>query len=145
MNWWENTVAPDRNTKRFSLLLVEPYSVVRSTVTSVARSLDMVDIQDAPSIEAAAPLLSTRAFDGFVIALGDDGAGLELINRIRNGSTASPTTAVVAITTERMDPDSIAALKKLDVKRVLLKPFKVKTILETIAALAQPARHTEPS
>ncbi len=138
-------MAPDHHTKRYSLLLVEPYSVVRSTVTSVARSLDIVDIQDAPSIEAAATLLRAHAFDGFVIALGDDHAGLELINRIRNGSTSSPATAAVAITTESVNQESIAAFKKLDVKRVLLKPFKVKTILETIAAFAQPARHTEPS
>ncbi|MBC7700905.1 response regulator [Aquabacterium sp.] len=135
----------DRSTKRFSLLLVEPCSIVRSTITSVARSLDIVDIQEAPSIEAAAPLLHAHAFDGLVIALGDDCAGLALIKRIRDGSTASPTTAAVAITTQSVDQDSIAALKRLEVKRVLLKPFKVKTILQTITAFAQTARHNEPS
>ena len=138
-------MANEQAQKRYSLLLVEPYSVVRSTVTSVARSLDMVDIQEAPSIDAAAPLLRAQAFDGFVIALGEDQAGLALINRIRDGNTSSPTTAAVAITTESVNQDSIAAFKKLDVKRVLLKPFKVKTILETIAAFAQPASPTKLS
>ncbi|CAH0348543.1 response regulator [Aquabacterium sp. CECT 9606] len=138
-------MASDRSAKRFSILLVEPYSVVRSTVISVARGLDIVDIHEAPSIDAAAPLLRARAFDGFVIALGNEGAGLALIRLIRDGGTSSPSTAAVAVTTERVDPESIAAFKKLDVKRVLLKPFKVKTILETITAFAQPIRHTEPS
>ncbi|MBA4110624.1 MAG: response regulator [Leptothrix sp. (in: Bacteria)] len=138
-------MAPDHSTKRFSILLVEPYSVVRSTVASVARSLDIVDIQDAPSIDAATPLLRARAFDGFVIALGDDRAGLALVSLIRNGGTSSPSTAAVAITTESVDQESIATLKKLDVRRVLLKPFKVKTILETINAFAQPDRNADPS
>jgi CheY-like chemotaxis protein len=127
----------ERQGKRFSLLLVEPYTLVRSTVTSVARSLDLVDIQETPSVDAAEGLLRARAFDGFVIALDDDAAGLGLINRIRNGSTSSPASAVVAITADRVDQDSIETLRQLEVKRVLLKPFKVKTILETITAFVQ--------
>lgn len=128
----------DATPRRFSLLLVEPYSVVRSTVTSVARSLDLVDIHETPSVETASQLLRVMPFDGFVIALGDDYAGLDLINRIREGRTPSASDAAVAITTDRVDSDSIEAFKKLEVRRVLLKPFKVKTILETISAFAQP-------
>jgi len=128
----------ERNAKRYSLLLVEPYTLVRSTVTSVARSLDLVDIQESPSVEAAENLLRARAFDGFVIALDDDDAGLELLSRIRDGRTSSPPDAAVAITADRVDQAGIEALRQLEVKRVLLKPFKVKTILETIAAFVQP-------
>ncbi|RZL01958.1 MAG: response regulator [Rubrivivax sp.] len=128
----------DRSAKRFSLLLVEPYTLVRSTVASVARSLDRVDIQESPSVDAAEALLRVHAFDGFVIALGEDQSGLALVARIRNGNTSSPATAAVAITAEQVDQSSIEQLKQLEVKRVLLKPFKVKTVLETIAAFAQP-------
>lgn len=135
--------AEPQHIRRFSLLLVEPYSVVRSTVTSVARSMNLVDIHETPSLDAATQLLRDRAFDGFVIALGDNQAGLDLIARIRNGSTSSPATAAVAITTERVDPSSIEAFRKLEIKRVLLKPFKVKTILETISAFA--AQPTKPA
>ena len=41
---------------------------------------------------------------------------------------------------------NIETLKQLEVKRVLLKPFKVKTILETITAFVQapPAPHKHP-
>lgn len=135
----------ERHSKRFSLLLVEPHTLVRSTVTSVARSLDLVDIHETPSVDAAENLLRARAFDGFVIALDDDQAGLGLINRIRNGSTSSPAMAAVAITTERVDQASIETLRQLEVKRVLLKPFKVKTILETITAFVQaPATAKHP-
>jgi DNA-binding NarL/FixJ family response regulator len=129
----------DHNNRRFSLLLVEPYTLVRSTVASVARGLDMVDIQETPSVDAAESLLRARAFDGFVIALGEDRSGIELVTRIRNGSTSSPSKAAVAITTDQVDQDSIEKLRQLEVKRVLLKPFKVKTVLETISAFAQPA------
>lgn len=132
----------DRNGKRFSLLLVEPYTLVRSTVTSVARSLDLVDIQESPSVDAAEGLMRVRAFDGFVIALDESQAALDFINRIRSGSTSSPATAAVAITTEQVDQERIATLRQLEVKRVLLKPFKVKTILETITAFAQTPEKT---
>ena len=136
----DHTASP----RRFSLLLVEPYSVVRSTVASVARSLDLVDIHETPSVETASQLLRATPFDGFVIALGDDYAGLDLINRIREGRTPSASSAAVAITTDRIDPDSIEAFKKLEIRRVLLKPFKVKTIPETISAFAQPADTLTP-
>lgn len=139
------TTDAKRSGPRFAVLLVEPYSVVRATVKSVARSLNIVDVYESPSVETAVQMLHGRSFDGFVIALGDDASGLDLINRIRSGDTSSPATAAVAITTDRVDEKSIQAFKQLDVRRVLLKPFKVKTILETISAFAQPQdKATEP-
>ncbi|MFY9476846.1 MAG: response regulator [Aquabacterium sp.] len=122
---------------RFNLLLVEPHFVLRSTVTSVARSLNLGEIHAAPSREAASQMLMARRFDAFVIAVGPDGEGLKLINAIRAGTGRSPSDAAVVVMAEFCDERAILAFKELKVRRILLKPFKVKDVLETIQALAQ--------
>lgn len=122
---------------RFNLLLVEPHFVLRSTVTSVARSLDLGEIHASPSREAASQMLMARRFDAFVVAVGPDGEGLKLINAIRAGSGRGPRDAAVVVMAEFCDERAILAFRELKVRRILLKPFKVKDVLETIQALAQ--------
>lgn len=122
---------------RFNLLLVEPHFVLRSTVTSVARSLDLGDIHAAPSRDAASQMLLARRFDAFVISVAPDGEGLKLINTIRAGAGRSPRDAAVVVMAEFCDEQTILAFKQLQVRRILLKPFKVKDVLETIQALAR--------
>ena len=129
---------------RFSLLLVEPYFVLRSTVTSVARGLDIGDIHAAPSHEAAAQMLMAYRFDAFVISVGEDGGGLKLINTLRGGTTRSRADAAVVVTADFCDERTVVAFKQLQVRRVLLKPFKVKDVVETITALAQRERQAVP-
>lgn len=125
--------------RRYSLLLIEPYFVMRRTVASVASGLQGIKVHEAPSVESASALLSGRAFDGFVVALEDQEAVLSLINSIRSGETLSPASASVAVTAEHCDVATIAALRELGVRRILVKPFKVKTILETVAAFSEQA------
>lgn len=136
----EETKTPPR--RKYSLLLVEPYFVLRRTVASVAGGLDGVKVHEAPSLESASELLSGRRFDGFVVALEDQEAVLALINSIRSGETPSASSASVAVTAEHCDIDTIKALRELGVRRILVKPFKVKTILETVAAFSEQGEST---
>ena len=122
--------------RRYTLLLIEPHFVTRRTVVSVARSFEGMDVQEAPGIDSAAQWLTFKSFDGFVIALGDQQEALSLISRIRSGETPSNAHASVAVTSDHCDVDTIEKLKSLEVRRLLLKPFKVKTILETIEAFS---------
>ncbi len=123
--------------EHFSLLLVEPCFVLRSTVTSVARGLDIGEVHAAPSAEAAAQMMMARRFDAFVIAMGDDGLGLTLINTLRGGGTRSAPDAAVVVMADLCDERAVSAFRQLKVRRVLLKPFKVKSVVETITALAR--------
>lgn len=124
--------------RRYRLLLVEPHFVTRRTLVSVARSIDaiQVDIKEAPGVESAEQLLAFKSFDGFVIALNDQAEALEMISRIRQGHTPSAANASVAVTSDQCDVGTIEKLRELEVRRLLLKPFKVKTILETIMAFS---------
>jgi CheY-like chemotaxis protein len=123
-----------------ALLLVEPDSMMRRTVASVARSMGLGDIREASSLDAAQALLHARAFDGVVVALADDGGGLDLLRDIRQGTfeTARDCPAIALV--GHCDPGRVQALGALRVQRVILKPFKVKTVLDSIAQLGRAPR-----
>ena len=42
----------------------------------------------------------------------------------------------IALTAESCDLGTLALYKELGVRRIMLKPFKVKTVLEVVASLA---------
>jgi DNA-binding NarL/FixJ family response regulator len=121
----------------FSLLLLDPSFVLRQTVASVARDLEVANIHQAMSFETAAHLLASQRFNGCVLAIGEDKREIELIRRLRQGDSESRPTIPVAVMTAECDAEMALTLRNLQVTRILLKPFKVKTILETIVQLAE--------
>lgn len=123
-----------------SLLLMEPHFVLRHTVVAVAHELGIARIVEATSLDAAEYQLSSRVFDGCVLSLGDERREVDLIRSLRAGALASQPDLPVAVMTADCDAGMVVALKELQVSRIVLKPFKVKTIVETISQLLrQPA------
>jgi DNA-binding NarL/FixJ family response regulator len=130
-------VRPRAAPARRSLLLLEPFFVLRQTVTSVASDLNIAKIHQALSLEAALQLAKFRRFDGFVLSLGEEQRELELIRALRAGETESLPTIPVAIMTAECDAGTVLVLRDLQVSRILLKPFKVKSILDTISQMVE--------
>ncbi|MDB6001858.1 MAG: hypothetical protein JWP52_3557 [Rhizobacter sp.] len=120
---------------RRTLLLLEPFAMLRSTVIGVAKDFGMAQIQEAVSFEAAAQQMSHRRFDGCVLSIGDERREVELIRRLRAGLTECWPTTPVAVMTAECDAAMVLVLRELQISRILLKPFKVKAILETINQL----------
>lgn len=120
------------------LLLVEPQFVMRRTVSTMAREMGLADVQEATSTGVAEKLLAERRFNAMLIAIDDEGEALELVRRLRAGETSQPTDLPVAATATSCDVDMALRLKQLDVCRLLLKPFKVRGMLEAISALGAP-------
>lgn len=120
------------------LLLVEPQFVLRRTVATLARDMGLADVQEATSLAGAERLLSERRFHALLIALDDDGEAVELLRRLRAGETPQPTDLPIAATASACDVELALKLKQLDVCRLLLKPFKVRGMLEVIDALGAP-------
>ncbi|HEY8878740.1 MAG TPA: response regulator [Roseateles sp.] len=120
------------------LLLVEPQFVLRRTVSTMAREMGLADVQEATSPAVAERLLFERRFNALLIALDDDGEALELLRRLRAGDTSHPADVLVAATASACDVELALRLKELDVCRLLLKPFKVRGMLEVISALGAP-------
>ena len=129
----DRIVAPLRR----SFLLLEPFSVLRQTVASVASSLGIARIHQAVTLKSALQQVERMRFDGLVLAIGDERAEIELIRRLRAGQTESMPSIPVAVMTSECDAGMVLVLRELQVSRILLKPFKVKSILETVSQMVQ--------
>ncbi len=119
------------------LLLVEPQSMVRSTVVAVARELRLPRIDDTSSVETARQRLSSTRYDGLLLSLDEHERAIALLEQLRAGELVTPADAPVVVMAAGCTAELALTLKQLEVSRLLIKPFKVKTVLETIEALAQ--------
>lgn len=118
-----------------SLLLVEPQSLMRRTVAAVARELGLAEIHEASSVEAAARMMAAQRYDALVIDLDAEGAAIELMSRLRSGDSQCEKGIPIAVMAGSCDTHMALRLKQLEVRRVLLKPFKVKGVLDSVAGL----------
>jgi hypothetical protein len=73
-----------------TLLLLEPYFVLRHTVAAVANDQGLARVVEATSVDNAEQQLSSRAFDGCVFSLGNARREVDLIRALRAGELASP-------------------------------------------------------
>lgn len=120
------------------LLLVEPQFVMRRTVATLARDMGLADVQEASSAAHAGKLLRERRFDALLITLDEEGEALELMRQVRAGEASHPAELPIAATATSCDVEMALRLKQLDIRRLLLKPFKVRGMLEVISVLGAP-------
>ena len=127
-----------RVTPRGRLLLVEPQFVLRRTVSTMAREMGLADVQEATSTAVAEKLLYEGRFNAMLIAIDEDGHAIELVRRLRAGQSSQPVDLPIAATASVCDVELALRVKQLDICRLLLKPFKVRGMLELISALGAP-------
>jgi CheY-like chemotaxis protein len=121
------------------ILLVEPETLLRRTVTLTARSIGIGHVHEAASNDAALKMLRERTFHGAVIAVecvardGERHYDLSLVDRMRDALTSSHHAMPIAIMADQATPTLLRALQDRRISRVILKPFRAKVLLETIA------------
>jgi CheY-like chemotaxis protein len=126
------------------MLLVEPETLLRRTVSLTARSLGLGLVHEAASVNAARRLLGQRPFDGAVIAVecvereGRRCYDMTLVEQVREGLTSSERDMPIAIMAEQATPELVKELQGRGISRLILKPFRAKVLLEAIAGLARP-------
>lgn len=124
------------------MLLVEPETLLRRTVSLTARSLGLGMVHEAASVEAARRELGQRHFDGAVIAVecvesqGERRYDMTLVELIRQGLTISDADMPIAIMADRATAELVKELQGRGISRVILKPFRAKVLLEAIADFA---------
>ena len=128
-------VAPTPAAPPIELLLVEPQFLLRRTVAAVARDLRLANPKEITTIEQAETLVSFHAYDALFLSLDEESAALDLMRRVRNGDTKCAAGIPIAVTAAACDTSLALRLKHLDVRRLILRPFKVKGVLDAIAAL----------
>lgn len=125
--------------RRPVLLLVDSNFMLRRSVAMTANDLDVSEIHEATSIEAATRLLAAQPCDALLIALDEGSAGLDLIEHVRGGYTACAPGVPVAVMADHYDQARMQVLLGLGIVRALLKPAKIKSVVQTVEFLAKAA------
>ena len=129
----------------FDILLVEPSNLLRRTVSLTVRSLGTAEVTEAATYQTAQQVAELRRIDGAVIALewpprGDTCEGLTLIHQIRLGRCVSAPAIPIAVLVESCDTALLQLLRASDISRILIKPFRVRDVIDTIASMRDRAR-----
>lgn len=127
-----------------SMLVLEPDAVVRSTVAAVVRELELAQVQQAASVPLGTQVLTETAVDALVLSLADTEAALELLTRLRAGEFPSRADIPVVVLAPACDGPLALRLRQLEVLRLLLTPFKIRDVVQTLEALA-PEPASNPS
>ena len=126
------------------MLLVEEQTLLRKTVSMTARSLGLGMVHEAATVQSAERMLRERAFQGAVISIDCGAQGgchytLELLDKVRNGLSASDASIPIAVMVDQATAD---LMREHQVSRIILKPFRAKILLEAFAQMSS-ARGTQ--
>ena len=117
------------------VLLIEPENLVRGTVASACRDLALVQVIQATSVAQGEQAIKSHSVQGMVLSLSDEGAALSLLRRLRAGELGCAANLAVAVLAHGCTPDLAVQLKTLDVRRLLLQPFKLRDVIHTLENL----------
>ena len=126
------------------ILLVEPNALVRQTVTLTAASLALGPVQQATSMQTAQRMLEAQHFSAVILPLRaqDDEDGVRLfaqLEALRAGSMRSDEKIPVYVIASVCSREEVQQLLALKVQRVLLKPFKTRTLIDVFSEVAASA------
>ena len=119
------------------LLLLEPDYMLRHTVALTARSAGLAVVKEAPSIDTAHALLQSDRFDGALVAFNDgDDQAMWLIEYMRSGRSLSSADMPIGVMVGKCNAETATRLQSIGINQIILRPFKVKTLLNTIQVLS---------
>jgi len=121
----------------FDILLVEPNNLLRRTVALTLRSLGTAEVTEAATYQTGHQMSSRRRFDAAVVAvewpLPEDGyRGLTLIQQIRSGGCACAASMPIAVLVESCNTELLQVLGACGISRILIKPFRVRDVIDTV-------------
>ena len=117
------------------LLLIEPDRIVRSTVASVCRGLDLAQVHQAASVAIGLHTLQSQPMDALLISMADQEGALSLLERLRAGAFFGAADMPVAVMVTSADAALVERLKAFQIRRLLLQPFKIRDVVMTVEAL----------
>jgi len=120
------------------ILLVEPSSLTGSIIVATARQLNLPPVRQVNSVRMAQQRLVHQDFGGIIVSLEEQQEAVALLEQVRNNALAVNADVPVAVTTTQVDASTAVQMKALQVRRVLLKPFKVRDVIATIEMLKSP-------
>jgi len=126
------------------VLLIEPDGLVRGTVASVCREMQIARVRQTISVASAEQWLKTGAPQAVLMSLVEGDAALDFLTRLRAGAFRCEADMPVVAMARVVDAALVARLKALDVRRLLLQPFRLHDVIHTLEQL-WPAREALPA
>ena len=131
------------NTKAIGrrFLLVEQLLVMRQAIALTASSLRIGEVHQSGSVALALPMLEAMPFDGIVMTVDQDGEekarafDYAVLERIRDGRIASKPDVPIVVLTAACDASFVTDMRALGIERILVKPFRARTLLEALARM----------
>ena len=117
------------------ILLLEPSSLTASIIVSTARQLNLPTVRQVSRVRTAQQHLMAQGFSGVIVSLDEANEVVALLEQVRDARFAVDAQVPVAVTTAQVDASTAVKMKALQVRRVLLKPFKVREVIATIGLL----------
>ena len=120
------------------ILLIEPSSLTGSIIVATARQLNLSPVYLVSSVRSAEQRLDQEDFFAIIVSLEEDRDAVHLIERLRNEHFSTINAKIpIAVITSSVNASLALEMKVLEVRRVLLKPFKVRDVITTIQMLQQ--------
>ena len=120
------------------ILLIEPSSLTGSIIVATARQLNLSPVYLVSSVRSAEQRLNQEDFFAIIVSLEEDRDAVHLIERLRNKHFSTINAKIpIAVITSSVNASLALEMKVLEVRRVLLKPFKVRDVITTIQMLQQ--------
>lgn len=120
------------------ILLIEPSSLTGSIIVATARQLNLSPVYLVSSVRSAEQRLNQEDFFAIIVSLEEDRDAVHLIERLRNEHFSTVNAKIpIAVITSSVNASLALEMKVLEVRRVLLKPFKVRDVITTIQMLQQ--------
>ncbi len=117
------------------VLLIEPDGLVRGTVASVCRELQLARVRQTISVAAGEQWLKNGEPDALLMSLSEGEVALDFLTRLRAGAFRCDADLPVALMAREGDAALVARLKELDVRRLLLQPFRLRDVIHTLEQL----------
>ena len=124
-----------RDAPRRKVLLIEPDGLVRGTVASVCRELQLARVRQTISVAAGEQWLKAGRPDGVLMSLSEGELALDFLTRLRAGAFQCDADLPVAVMAREGDAALVSRLKELDVRRLLLQPFRLRDVIHTLEQL----------
>ena len=119
------------------LLVVEPDPLIRSTVAGVCKQLNLARVHQAASVQVAQLTVDSRTMDLMLVSLNEGEQAFTFLERLRAGEWTPMTDVPLAVTSDHAHQELVTRVKPLAVRRLLLQPYKIKDIVQTIESLRQ--------
>lgn len=118
------------------ILLIEPSSLTGSIIVATARQLNLPRVSQVASVRTAQQQMAHHKYGSIILSLDEQDAAIGLLEQVRQGAYAVPSDVPVVVTTPQVNAATATRMRALQVRRVLLTPFKVRDVIGTIQLLS---------